>query len=131
MKLNPNPLCLKMVDIYKSKTKDGGKVIICNEGGSRCFSADTKIITYSGIRLISELKIGNKVVSYNISEKKREYKTITNIIITPQNKKPCYKIKLKNGAEINCTQDHKFYFNGGWHEAKNIIHLWDERNTKL
>lgn len=35
MKLKPNPLCLKMVDIYKSKTKDGGKVIICNEGGSR------------------------------------------------------------------------------------------------
>jgi phage terminase large subunit len=35
MKLKPNPLCLKMVSIYKDKTKDGGKVIICNEGGSR------------------------------------------------------------------------------------------------
>ena len=47
-----------------------------------------------------------------------------------QNSKPCVKVKLKNGSEIICTDDHEFYFKGSWTKIKDILSLYDGRDLE-
>jgi hypothetical protein len=39
--------------------------------------------------------------------------------------KICLKIKLKNGSEINCTDDHKIFYKGRYIIAKDLVSLWN------
>jgi intein/homing endonuclease len=106
-----------LVDSYKNGYR--GVVL---EGGSRCFDGKQKIITEKGSKCISEIKIGDLVLSYNHKKNKSEYKKVANCI--PQkNTKRCFKIKLKDGTLIECTEDHKFFYNGRYIELKNILSL--------
>ena len=99
------------------------------EGGSRCFSLDQKVLTPLGPVEISKLKIGDLVNTYNHKLDIIEPKRVVNVI-RQDNKKKAYKIKLKDGTIIKCTEDHKFYFNGGYNEIKNILSLWQKENDR-
>ena len=117
-----------MAELVQNKPP-GQKLIIGNEGGSRCFHADTLIVIDSGKKPISDIEIGESVQSWNEETKKMEFKKVADKIITHSNK-PCFRIRLKNGQEIRCTQDHKFFFEGAWIEIKDIISLWHGRNME-
>lgn len=114
-----------MAELVQNKPQ-GQKLIIGNEGGSRCFSAST--IVHG--RPISEIKIGDYVQSFNEETKQIEQKKVADMVITKNSSKPCFRIKLKSGHTIECTQDHKFYFEGAWVEIKDIISLWHGRNME-
>lgn len=101
------------------------------EGGSRCFAADTLVVTSDGSKKISHLQKDNLVLTYNESTGEEEFKKVLELLTFRNNQKKAVKIKLKNGQEIICTQDHKFYYKGGWLEIKQILSLWNENNSKL
>lgn len=44
-----------------------------------CFTGDTLIVTKTGLKLIKDLKVGDKVLTHNFEKEKDEYKEITNI----------------------------------------------------
>lgn len=75
-----------------------------------CFTYDTKIMTEYGEMNIGEIvenAIDIKILSYDIVNKKLEYKKINRWI--KKSKNTVLKIKLSNGVFIECTDNHKFY----------------------
>jgi len=99
--------------------------ILCLEGGSRCFDASQKVVTKDGSKNISEISIGEFV----LSGRNKDFKKVKHIF-KMVNTKPCYEITLKNGKKIKATQDHKVWFEGGWHSLKYIVKCWNERNME-
>ena len=111
----------KVFDKNYHSYKDGYKYIV-NQGGTSCFAPDTLINTASGYKPISELKIGDFVLSYNEKYKKFEYKKVKNVFCY-KNHKETYKVKLKNGNSFIATSDHKFFIEGGCTSLKSMIQL--------
>ncbi len=106
------------------REKEGYKVI-CHEGGSRCFSGEQEVITKDGTKKISDIKVGDCV----LSGLNKEYKRVKNVF-RMNNTKPCYEITLKNGKKIRATQDHRFWYEGGWVSLKHMVKYWNERNME-
>jgi ribonucleoside-diphosphate reductase alpha chain len=75
----------------------------------QCLYEDTLVLTTSGLKLISEVKEGDKVWT-------QESWVSVNKIVT--NSKPCIKIKTKHGKEIICSKEHIFHTTDG--EKKSI-----------
>ena len=106
------------------------KPIIVNAGGTSCFDGETLVVTDKGLKKISEIEVGDVVKSFNEKTKEDEWKTVTDTF-TFLNQKRTVRVKLKNGKEIICTDDHKFYYKGGWISIKHLLSLSNETNTKL
>lgn len=128
MNWRPNGLFFQMAQMVAARKPDT-KLIIGNEGGSRCFAPGTMVITDHGIKLIQHITMADRVVSFNESSRKQEYKSVLDVIENKDHGKKCILVKLKNGSVIRCTEDHKFYFEGAWHSIKHILSLWDERRN--
>jgi hypothetical protein len=127
-----NPNLQHLNDAYAAGKR--GAVL---EGSSRCFSGSQKVITDTGLVPISELKKNDIVLSHNHLSGSDEYRKVLSCIKQP-NVKSCFRIKMKNGDVIECTEDHKFYFNGRYIEIKYLVDLWKnqyygklENNTGL
>ena len=106
---------------------------IINQGGSRCFAPTQLIYTTDGDKPISEIKEGDIVKTLNIKTKEIEYKSV-NEVFKSDNVKKSLRIKLKNGSIIECTEDHEFYFEGGFTSIRNIVSLLNgkmDKNTRL
>src|ERR1035437_3125649 len=121
-----NPLYFILNDIRKDETIR--TVLIM--GGKSCFDKNQCVITEDGEKPISEIRVGEKVLSFNELTKEKEYKRVENVFKF-DNKKPVVKIKLKSGEEIICTDDHKFYYKGEWICIKHLLSLWDEKNNQF
>jgi SNF2 family DNA or RNA helicase len=92
-----------------------------------CFTYDTKIMTDKGELNIGDIVENNlnvKILSFNINEKKLEYKKINRWI--RKNKDIIYKIKLNNGVFIECTDNHKFYVNNKGYVKANELTTTDD-----
>lgn len=100
--------------------------IIVNQGGSRCFSATQKVITRSGSKPISKININDYVLSHGRHEEFKRVKKTFKL----KNTKPCLRIRLRNGEVIEATEDHKVWFQGGWHSLKYVIDCWNDRNME-
>jgi hypothetical protein len=120
-------LQLKQTNVFQRTVErdSEGYRIICHEGGSRCFDGSQKIITKNGTKKISDIKIGDYVRSGHDKKWERVIH-----VFKMTNHKPCYEITLKNGQKIKATQDHKVWFEGGWHSLKYVVKYWNERNME-
>lgn len=103
--------------------------IICNEGGSRCFYPGQKIITIRGDVEISKLQENDIVFTFNEETKQNQWNAVKQIHKMANSKKSI-EIKLRDGTVIKCTEDHKFYYEGGWVCIKDILSLWHDRNME-
>jgi intein/homing endonuclease len=117
---------IKTTELYEWTLDASEKYkIICHEGGSRCFAPEQNVLTRNGTKQISDIKVGDLVLSGH----DKKYKKVKNVF-KMENKKPCYEIILKNGNKIKATQDHKVWFEGGWRSLKYIVQCWNERNME-
>lgn len=128
MAFDPNPLFYEMASIFQDNYSNENKVIICNEGGTRCFAPNQTVITSEGSKCISDIKKGDKVQSLNESTKQIELKTVLDTM-SFKNTKKSYRITLKTGETIECTQDHEFYYKGSWVSIKHVVSLWNDKNS--
>lgn len=76
------------------------------QGGEACFTGDTPVLTSSGLVNIQDLKVGDKVISYNEETKQNEEKSITNI--KSHEDYDLYYIITRTDT-VRCTYDHPFY----------------------
>ena len=108
-----------------SRNKDYRGIVM--EGGSRCFSGETKVLKLKesgnyNAKCIKHIKAGDIVLSYDETDKVK----IPGIVSKVFKMKPTVRtirITMDSGESIVCTENHKFFFNGGWHEIKNILPL--------
>lgn len=105
------------------QTGDPTQPVILMGGGSRCFEKDTLVKTDNGEKKISELEKGDKVLSFNHKNNKKEFKTVINVFKNENNIKKCYSFKFKNGDEIKCTEDHEIFYQGRYVCAKDLVSL--------
>ena len=111
-------------DFEKSKNQIKQGFVL--EGGSGCFSDSQLVETDKGLININEIKVGDFVKTLNPITKLQGFSPVTKTH-EYKNTKPCVRVKLKSGKVIECTTDHKFYFEGGWHSIKNILSLWKKK----
>ena len=84
--------------------------------GDACFTGDTLVKTERGDVPLKDLKVGDKVLSYNEKAKAFEFKEIVNFF--DNGIKNTIKITLDNDKQIVCTPNHLFLTkNRGWIKA--------------
>lgn len=124
----------KLLSLKLSNTEQS--LVVLDE----CLTGDTKIKTKSGLKdikwLVKNNKIGTKVLSYNHTTERMEYKEITNVF--NQGIKKIMELQFDNGKIIKCTENHLFYTrNRGYVQAKDlsedddILEYNEEKNSKI
>ena len=115
--------------IHKNYRPDyEGKQGFLLQGSGGCFYKNQKVVTDKGSKLISNINIGDRVLSFNEKTKKKEFKLVRETFVH-QNTKKCYKLTLKNGEKIIATEDHKFYYEGAWITLKHLLYLWNDKKS--
>lgn len=123
-----------VVEIFRSVQGEGldvGRECIfirfsgCNRNCIWCFTENTEIATPNGVRKIKDIKIGDKVFSYdgkNIVEDE-----VTNTFKRKADREEMLRIthERPNGTKsilkTYVTENHRFYVKGEWVEAKDLM----------
>ncbi len=87
--------------------------VIIHQGGTSCFSGDTKVCTSEGLKEIRHIIPGDTVLSHNEKTGQDEWKVVTDHMCFG-NTKQTVRVKLKNGESITVTSDHLFYYKNKW-----------------
>lgn len=86
---------------------------------SDCFIAGTKILTEHGKKNIEDIKVGDKVWSWNETTKKQELKPVVQLF---RNNKRDMVYLTVGGEKITTTTEHPFYVKvKGWLRAENLL----------
>ena len=80
-------------------------------GVPQCFTKDQKVVTNKGSKEISLLNEGDLVLSYNHDKGINEFRKVVNTMVNKNTPDKIYKITMKDGSIIKCTENHRF-FNG-------------------
>lgn len=125
-----NPNLKYLTKCYTEQRYEGdelvsGKAGVILEGSSRCFAKNQLVVTSEGSKKISEVQENDIVKSFNELTQKDEFKVVRDVH-KYNNTKKSLRITLKNGSIIECTEDHKFFFEGTWVSIKHIVSLWHE-----
>lgn len=122
--LVPTGLSFDIKDGYEIqvRSKSGlainqGLMCLNSPGTVDCFSEDMKILTVEGEKLISEIKIGDIVFSFNEKTFEFEKDTITHIFNTEEQE--ILQIETENGI-LEVTPNSEIYTKNGIILAKNL-----------
>ena len=75
-----------------------------NYSFNKCLSLDTVVETENGDKLISQINIGDKVLSYDVDNDKDHFVEVANI---HSNNVELFEVELEDGRVITCSLDHK------------------------
>lgn len=103
----------------KAYPKFGQVVILA--GGAGCFNGDTLVKTETGDKRISEIKNGDKVLSFNENTKEYEYQSVIDLYRYNGESKKMVEIEFEDGEKVICTEDHEFLIDDNWIMAKDLI----------
>lgn len=90
-------------------------------GAPFCFGKNQMVVTEFGDKKISDIKEGEKVLSYNLKTKINELKTVTGTSINKENKQIFLEIKMKDGTIIKVTENHLFFNGTSYVKIKDIL----------
>jgi RHS repeat-associated protein len=89
-------------------------------GGCNSFTADTLVRTENGLKPISEVKVGDKVLSFDERTETTLYQPVM-AVIQGVKRYQMVKITLDSGESIEATAEHPFYIKGkGWNPASSL-----------
>jgi RHS repeat-associated protein len=88
--------------------------------GCISFTAETLVHTEEGLKPISEIKVGDKVLSYDERTKTTLYQPVM-AVIQGEQRYQLIKLTLDSGDSIETTAEHPFYIKGkGWNPASSL-----------
>lgn len=90
-------------------------------GLPQCFTKEQLIHTDKGVKPISEIKKGEKVLCYNEKQKINEYKIVTETLSDKNTKQRIFKINLKDGTIIKVTENHLFFTGKEYVKIKDLL----------
>jgi RHS repeat-associated protein len=120
---------------FGEKTKDFAKAAK-NIPPCSSFPAETLVHTEDGLKPISEIKVGDKVLSFDEATQSSNYQLVTALIQHLQ-QFPLVKITTELGEVLEVTPEHPLYVEGkGWLRADNIktgesLRLKDGHTTEV
>jgi intein/homing endonuclease len=88
-------------------------------GSAACFDEKTLVLTNDGYKPMKDIKTGDKVLTMNEKTKQNEWNDVEELLEF-DNDKEILEIEFENGETVICTEDHKFYINDQWVEAKDL-----------
>ena len=89
-----------------------GKIVFQGDQNTKCLLRGTPILMADGtLRAIEEVRPGEKVLSYNLKEKKVVCDRVVHV--WANGVKPARKLILTDGTYVTATHNHRFY---GWDE---------------
>jgi intein/homing endonuclease len=103
--------------------------MVVHQGGTSCFGPDTLVSTPNGPKKIKDFVVGDSVNTYDANSENNCVSVVSKVY-SFQNTKPTIRVKMKDGREIIATEDHEFYFQGGWYSLKHILYLRDQLNKR-
>ena len=99
-------------------TEDGREIDESIFNYDYCFVAGTKVKTENGFKNIEDIKIGDKVYSYNLNNNSLELKKVLNTI--KSNTIDTYKVTI-GGKTVEMSPKHQIYIiDKGWVRAYNL-----------
>jgi intein/homing endonuclease len=92
-----------------------------------CVKEDSQIHMSDGtIREIKDIKKGDKVISYDLINKKFVDSEVNSIVIQDVTEfLDWYELEFENGKTLICTEDHPILTTVGWIQAKDITEKYD------
>ena len=103
------------VEVY---TDSGIKIGEISTTYMYCFVAGTKVKTESGFKKIEDIKVGEKVYSYNLENNELELKTVTHLI--KSSTIDTYKMTI-GGKTVEMSPKHQIYIvDKGWVRAYDV-----------
>ena len=103
----------------KAYPKFGNVVIL--SGGAGCFDGDTLVNTKNGYKKISDITKEDEVLSFNEETSESEYKQVVDKFEYQELDTPLVELEFDNGQIITCTETHKFFVDGEWVMAKDLV----------
>lgn len=103
-------------------------------GAAGCFTAGTLIHTLEGEKRIEDVQPGDLIETYNHKKKCCELKPCVKAIKHETTNERIIRIKLKDGTQIEATENHKFFYGGSYVKIKDILLTLGyelENNTQL
>jgi len=88
-----------------------------------CLTPDTKIYLNNSIKTIKDIKEcwkKERVLTYDINNKKLKYSPIKTYIVNSLDERKVLEIIVESGKRIKATEDHLFYTKNGWKPLGNI-----------
>ena len=87
----------------------------CPVGYGKCSHPLTNVLTAQGYRLLGDIRVGDLV--YAMEDNKPVIRRVTHRWDT---RKPQVKIKIRSGAEVVCSPEHRLYTDKGYKMCKDI-----------
>lgn len=103
----------------KFSTYTGQYIVVT--GKPSCFTKNQKIKTTNGSKEISKLKIGDYVISHNEKLKINEYNKVINTMVNNNTKDKIYRLTMKDGTIIECTENHRFFNGTSYVKIKDLL----------
>ena len=118
--LNENLLNEKALNIGNKSASPKFNNILILAGGAGCFAGDTLVKTKNGYISIKDIKEDDTVLTLNEKTGEYEWKSVESVNeFVPT--KQTIKLTTDTGETIICSEDHEFYINGQWIQAKDLI----------
>ena len=87
--------------------------------GHFCFAAGTPVHTRSGLRAIEDLKVGDQVLTQDVTSGALGFEPIVRVLHNPPSK--VLRVELDSGDSIVATDIHRFWIAGqGWRMTRNL-----------
>ena len=110
--------CLNADYIIEAYTEDGYKIGESSGQYSYCFVAGTKVKTETGYKNIEDIKVGEKVYSYNLDNNELELKKVLGTITSST--KDTYTLTIAN-KKVEMSPKHQVYIvDKGWTRAYDV-----------
>lgn len=116
----PRGETVAMTQTDKHLTWNKGELVVLT-GVPGCFDKDQLIHTKRGVVPISEVKVGDYVLSYNEERDINQWKYVLATPIHKTTPDRMFKITLKDGTIIKVTENHEFYTGTGYVKIKDFI----------
>lgn len=91
----------------------------CPFGCPFCFVPETKILTERGEIKIEEIKVGEKIYSFNEETQALEVDNVSEVMERLVDE-DIFEIELEDGTVLLVTKEHPFFVEGGWVEANEL-----------
>ncbi len=85
-----------------------------------CFTADTRVYTYEGLKRIGDLE-GREKIDLVIDKRMHDANPLTGYDVRKTGERPIYRLNTKEGYTVRLTDNHKIKTDGGWVKAKDLV----------